>query len=410
MKFSNSSNTDRGGIYLVGVKINRSGFIFREQPISDCGIDAQIEIVQSEQATGELISLQIKTGESYFKEETSDGFIFRGNLNHLKYWLNHSLPVIIVLCNTTTEDCYWQAITPHTITRTEKAWKVLVPKNQKINPGMLNNLKRMVSKIPIHKGYTIVSSKDVSHGLAKRYSSNVVLSKEHTQLEIINLVKKITKETANTEYHRDEIARRHWRNQSAHVVWLYIYPTLEDEKYNNWLCTTEWISDQLSPEYRPNAISGDEISPDLKIKWNYDYLTRSRLNTENIIDKETHINSIIHVAEETNITILQAEHYYQEYEKSIYSFRKLKEKMEPLATHMNELYKRGESTKLPPYECKELTDKFQNVLTHADNIFLPFINIGKPMTETQTIYNIKSQLRYYKHAITEFEFELKKAR
>ena len=45
-----------------------AGYIFREQPISDYGIDAQIELIDEETVTGKLVALQIKSGASWFVE------------------------------------------------------------------------------------------------------------------------------------------------------------------------------------------------------------------------------------------------------------------------------------------------------------------------------------------------------
>tara|TARA_B110000196_G_C21140056_1_gene663286 strand:- start:511 stop:1059 length:549 start_codon:yes stop_codon:yes gene_type:complete len=182
MKVSNNSNTDRVGIQTVGMQFEEVGYVFREQPISGYGIDAQIEIVKNKNATGKLAALQIKSGISFFEEEIVEGFIYRGDTSHLKYWLNHSLPVLIVLCNTTNKESYWQAITPANAILTKKAWKIVIPKYQKINSGMNTDLMRLVSKLPVHKNYTIHSTKDLSLATVKRYSLRVILNREHTQL------------------------------------------------------------------------------------------------------------------------------------------------------------------------------------------------------------------------------------
>ena len=64
MKASHNTRVDRIGVQQVGSLFERNGYIFREQPISDYGIDAHVEIVEEENVTGELIALQIKSGAS----------------------------------------------------------------------------------------------------------------------------------------------------------------------------------------------------------------------------------------------------------------------------------------------------------------------------------------------------------
>lgn len=41
-------------------------WVFREQPTDDFGIDAHIEVIHQNVATGRLLALQIKGGESWF--------------------------------------------------------------------------------------------------------------------------------------------------------------------------------------------------------------------------------------------------------------------------------------------------------------------------------------------------------
>ena len=53
----------------------RYGWIFRSQP-SDYGIDAEIELVADDEATGRLIAAQIKSGASYLRRKTTDGYVY----------------------------------------------------------------------------------------------------------------------------------------------------------------------------------------------------------------------------------------------------------------------------------------------------------------------------------------------
>ena len=65
MQREESDNTGRVGVYAVALAIEKSlGWILREQPTSDHGIDAHVEIVDERDVTGRLIALQIKSGKS----------------------------------------------------------------------------------------------------------------------------------------------------------------------------------------------------------------------------------------------------------------------------------------------------------------------------------------------------------
>ncbi|MDR6302316.1 DUF4365 domain-containing protein [Mesonia maritima] len=90
------SPTERIGVnHVESIFLKKFKWIFREQPILDMGIDAQVEYVNGNGPTGKLIGLQIKTGLSHFHEK-KESFTFYLNDTHYKYWINHSLPVIIV--------------------------------------------------------------------------------------------------------------------------------------------------------------------------------------------------------------------------------------------------------------------------------------------------------------------------
>jgi hypothetical protein len=68
--------TERDGVLSVQrIFNNRLGWLCREHPTSDFGIDAHVEAVANHLATGRLLALQIKSGESYF-ERTSDAGIY----------------------------------------------------------------------------------------------------------------------------------------------------------------------------------------------------------------------------------------------------------------------------------------------------------------------------------------------
>ena len=83
-------------------------WIFREQPIDDCGIDAHIELMDDNCATGKLIAAQIKSGESYFKNENCNEIVYYIDDKHINYWKSNVLPVIIILYNPKTEECIWE--------------------------------------------------------------------------------------------------------------------------------------------------------------------------------------------------------------------------------------------------------------------------------------------------------------
>jgi Domain of unknown function (DUF4365) len=120
------------GVTLTKLAVEKElGWLFREQPTEDYGIDAHAEIVEGEAVTGKLLALQIKSGPSWFREAGPGGWWFRPNSDHVQYWTNHSLPVVVVLVDLRTERCHWQLVSGETLVETSTGgWKMLVPEAQ----------------------------------------------------------------------------------------------------------------------------------------------------------------------------------------------------------------------------------------------------------------------------------------
>ena len=66
------NNIDRAGIGALTLLFSNTEWAFREEPITDIGIDAQLEIIENGESTGQLIALQVKSGESFFEHEQED--------------------------------------------------------------------------------------------------------------------------------------------------------------------------------------------------------------------------------------------------------------------------------------------------------------------------------------------------
>jgi hypothetical protein len=118
--------TERKGINAVEAAFLDFGWLFREQTISDFGLDAHVEVTEDGKPTGKLIALQIKSGSSHFRKR-GDGYVFRGDLRHLEYWTNHSLPVFIILHNPDDGLILWQKVERRLATVTDKGWSISIP-------------------------------------------------------------------------------------------------------------------------------------------------------------------------------------------------------------------------------------------------------------------------------------------
>lgn len=141
-KHTRAAQTGNKGIRIVeNIVHDRLGWILREQEgQKDFGIDAHIELMNGDKVLGRMLAAQIKCGKSYFKSKNEDGYIYYGEQKHLNYFLNYSIPVILILCDPETEKCFWCEVDAVEMEETETGWQITVPFNQVFDASAQNKL------------------------------------------------------------------------------------------------------------------------------------------------------------------------------------------------------------------------------------------------------------------------------
>ena len=148
--YNPKSEIGENGITIVKrIVENEFHWIFRKNHQEhDFGIDAFIDVVLDKgQLTGKSIALQIKTGASYFEEKSSSGWIYRDSIEHLNYYLNHDIPVLILLVDEIEEKIYWNVCDA---TKTEKAgnnWKIVISFSQQLLKNSKEQIQQYISPV-----------------------------------------------------------------------------------------------------------------------------------------------------------------------------------------------------------------------------------------------------------------------
>ncbi|MCA0207105.1 MAG: DUF4365 domain-containing protein [Proteobacteria bacterium] len=218
--------TAERGMSLAQQRVLDAGHIFRRQQESDFGIDAQIEIKESAKATGRLIAAQIKAGPSYFKDGNDAEFWHYVSARHRDLWLNHSLPVILILCDLERGTCHYALVSEETCVKAGERWKVRVPKSSLISADSAVELASIASPIVAASDFSIMAEHDQSHGLARRISLDIVV---HPGPKPINkpllgaIIRAGLKHGQSSRYFRDEIARKTHENRPVDVVCGFVY-------------------------------------------------------------------------------------------------------------------------------------------------------------------------------------------
>jgi tetratricopeptide (TPR) repeat protein len=129
------------------------GWVFREQPFEDYGVDAHVEVVDNGDVLGWLLGMQIKSGASYFRVATYGGWWFRESVTHFRYWLGYSIPVVIVLADIDSEQCYWQLVTASTVVAEGgSGCKLWVPRSQVLESSAVGPL-RVAAEVGARKAH-----------------------------------------------------------------------------------------------------------------------------------------------------------------------------------------------------------------------------------------------------------------
>lgn len=149
-KVKGSATQERKGVAAVQQIVTTDlEWIFREQPTDDYGIDAQIEVVENGVATGRLIAAQIKSGQSYFKKPHTDGWWFPLDKDDLEYWLEHALPVVVVLWDPISKTAYWEVVASHQVVTGKRGGKkILVRREQRLKHSSAASLSKVAEGKP----------------------------------------------------------------------------------------------------------------------------------------------------------------------------------------------------------------------------------------------------------------------
>ena len=241
---------DKGVRMVDQVISDELKWIFRDQRKADLGIDAQIELVSPEKrGTGRLIASQIKCGPSYLKEKTKSGFIFRGESKHLKYWIEHSLPVMIILCDPANNRCYWQEVSAANTELLEKGWKLIVPFSHILSADSENALTSLAGRPQhgdiveallygfLHEKYTRKIEICTTFELPRDYTAYAFLAKISGEMVMIDV-------------HHDQYGQLQVEDLKEIVRW---------KQYNTQQCGSTKLHIYISSESRGALQFSEEI-------------------------------------------------------------------------------------------------------------------------------------------------------
>lgn len=126
------------------------GWLWRDQLEHDFGIDAHIEVIASGKATGRLIGVQVKASDDKYVEKVgTTGWTLYLDEDNVRYWLDHALPVIVVIHDVKDNQYHWQQVTSTSVERTPAGSpKIQVPVQNKLDAGAMDRLQKISAGTP----------------------------------------------------------------------------------------------------------------------------------------------------------------------------------------------------------------------------------------------------------------------
>jgi|GEM_PF-6474999 hypothetical protein len=124
---------DQQGIGFISQQFAKIGCVLNEYS-RETGIDAILEIRESNYTgSGKFIAVQLKSGDSFFSNETSDKYAVYMDNSHIDYWLKCYLPVVFIIFSPIQNKAYWAKIDKKTLIKTRTQFKISIPKENDVS-------------------------------------------------------------------------------------------------------------------------------------------------------------------------------------------------------------------------------------------------------------------------------------
>ena len=411
MKAQKTDRTERKGVGIAITTFESIDYAFREQSISDYGIDAHAELIIDEEPTGRLLGIQLKSGPSYLKETVDAGYVFRTDEAHVECWLNHSLPVLICLCDLDKSCIYWQVVSKETAESTGKGFKVIVPINQLVDSSAKKTFEDLLTPVVADEKFTIFRTGDASHNAAKRYSFDVVLNGTATKAEIASIVRHVTNEGQKRRYHRNHLVEGRWGDTDAHVVWTYVYLSAEDQTRRNHICRTIWINDDFKPEFRPMGFDGENIGDQIIMDWSMNYESMAKLVSDNTLSKEDYFAEVLPRIEELKTILAVLDGNLNQLGSQTIDEATFLKSTDTERKRLDNLYDELGAIAFAPFECEQMDQKLQSFVAYLHNVWLYYSDSARDKWDSETrLRQCLKQIEYAKETASHLDYELKKIR
>ena len=409
MRVRPTEQTAQLGEDLAQWRFSKLGFTVRPQNSRDYGLDHHVELIEGGEASGRLLALQVKAGNSYFGERDGTDIIFRTDPDHIEYWLNHSLPVVVCLCDLSEPEVYWQIVSRETVVSTGTGFKIRIPVDQKVDERSIHALRQIFTPAAPSSNYTVLSEDDVSIARTQRVSVKALVNGTTTKADIAAIVRKLTSDRISAGRSRDMSANSTC-DLGAQVVWSYIHLTAEDYANSNPYCSSLWIHDQMPEQMKPFPLDGENIGHDITVRWNPSYTAISRVMTSTLT-KAQYLSRVTPLIKEVEVLTVSLDARLANLADGgiaegdfVTATANERKRISRFELELREI-------PAPPFECSETDPPLQAAIANLSNVSLFYSETGMSTWSSDARLRLSSeQMRSAKDALSGLRHELRKVR
>lgn len=139
--------TGETGCAIVALIVQEElGWQFRRTPQeADFGVDGYVDVITDEgYVTGKSLAVQIKSGSSYIKWDAAGTTRYRGDRKHVNYYLNHTVPVLLVIVDPETKSAWWRRFDAYETDGDDHSWSIAISLESRLNAAAKGVLARLV--------------------------------------------------------------------------------------------------------------------------------------------------------------------------------------------------------------------------------------------------------------------------
>ncbi len=416
---------DSGITYSYRI-FNEMGYFFREQNKHDFGIDAHVETDDGqEKGTGRIIALQIKSGESNFKFNKRGDLVFYDNKKpapgrHIRYWAESTLPVILILYSPEQKVAWWcdvkAYISRHPAILLKPPYRIEIPREHILTVDSKAEFAELAaaptSKLSLAENYyDLLTINDVSHAGTKRYTADILVGDGNNDA-IRFAIYQTTEQLKTVVEHSSSIREFHWGDQSPHVIWIFVYKSLQDKVQNNWIARALWrdLSNEGAKLIKPDNMNDyvENIEIDFASKEQYtawrDHLLKKASTKTQFIKK------VDLWTPQIDVLIQQGNSVIEKIEKQEIVETNFITEMGKLEHAFTQIEHQIDNGTVAPTECHDAEEQFVLILADAGNFFISFSARGLETwpEARKRMYFAKRYSQKYKDDREMLGFEMRK--